>query len=158
MLAERLKYQSSNIPVVQIPPPPPVLLTDSVQSSISRLTLFMNIEYTFDRWFDFMPRDLHLYVMLGGGGSANKAKTTTYIGMQAVQSETTTNISPAWQAGLGARFQISPHFLLDFSYRYMDLGKVKFGPVDGTKPYDGLAFEAKKFRSTGAFLGLTYKL
>lgn len=150
MIAETLKYAAKPVtPTVPI----------QVQSDISTIVLFGNVEYTFDRWFDFMPQDLKLYVLFGVGGAVKQSDITTLslVG-QARQTHSTTIASLAYQLGLGARYQISPHFLIDLTYRYADLEKVKFGPVDAVKPFDGLAFRAKTLRSAGGFLGLVYKL
>lgn len=150
MLSETLKYQAK-----PVKPGVPI----QVQADVTKIGIFNNIEYTFDRWFDFMPVDLHLYALFGFGLAYKQTDVTTLtlVG-QARQTHSTSLASLAWQLGAGARYQISPHFLLEVTYRYADLDKVKFGPVDAVKPFDGLAFRAKTLRSVGGFLGLTYKL
>lgn len=150
MFAETLKYQAKPVmPLVPI----------QVQADITRIVLFTNIEYTFDRWFDFMPQDLRIFALFGFGPALKQTDTTTLsmVG-QARQTHSTTSASLAYQLGFGARYQISPHFLIEATCRYADLDKVKFGPVDAVKPFDGLAFRAKTLRSSGGFLGLIYKL
>ena len=150
MLAETLKYQAK-----PVTPGTPI----QIQADINKIALFNNFEYTFDHWFDFQPRDLHFFTLLGVGAALKTADITALnLAGQARQTHSSSLVSLAWQLGLGARYQIAPHFLLDLSYRYADLDAVKFGPVDAVKPYDGLAFKAKTLRSVGGFLGITYKL
>lgn len=150
MLAETLKYQAK-----PVTPGVPI----QVQADISKIALFNNFEYTFDHWFDFQPRDLHFFTLFGFGLALKTADITALtLAGQARQTHSSSVASLCWQLGLGARYQIAPHFLLDLSYRYADLDVVKFGPVDAVKPYDGLAFKAKTLRSVGGFLGITYKL
>lgn len=145
LFSETLKYNASPIaPTVPM----------NVQSDITRVAAFWNLEYTFDKWFDFYPNNLGIYVLAGIGGTYYSADTTTlYLNGQPRLSDSTTKTNAIWQIGIGTRYQISSHFLIEATYRYIDLGKVKFGPLDA-----GLAFEADKIRSTGAFLGITYQL
>tara|TARA_R110002110_G_scaffold65206_1_gene179853 strand:- start:2881 stop:3732 length:852 start_codon:yes stop_codon:yes gene_type:complete len=145
VFSETLKYNASPIaPTVPM----------NVQADITRLAMLANVEYTFDRWFDFHPSNLGIYVLAGAGGSYYASDTTTlYLNSQPRLSDSTTKTNFIWQLGIGARVQISSHVLIEATYRYVDLGKVKFGPLDS-----GLSFQADKNKTTGAFLGLTYQL
>lgn len=145
MFPETLKYNSRPvIPAVPI----------NALSDVTRVAIFGNVQYSFDRWFDFIPRELAFYVMFGVGATYYSADTNLfYLNGQARLSDSTTKSSGIYQVGIGARYQIANHFLIEATYRYMDLGKVKFGPLDS-----GLSFEADSNKLSGGFLGLTYQL
>ncbi len=93
---------------------------------------------------DFSP-----YLMAGAGVSRNEmGQTTDSAGTTTIGSNTETSF--AWQTGAGVGYSVSPEWVLDLGYRYLDAGKFK-----SATPATGNAVEGD-LRSHIAMLGVRY--
>jgi opacity protein-like surface antigen len=130
----------------------------SVQLYIYVLTA--NVQYIIPRLFSFYPRRLQIHLDAGAGAAILNSSVTG----AALQPIPPANLPmPPWQSvsqpsypavgmlGVGARYQISPHFLTGVTYRYYAMGKSKYGPVQNIK------WQSDQLRSTGFYIDVTYQ-
>lgn len=125
--------------------------------------LFFNVSYILPRWFDICPIKLQIHLDAGAGTSLKVANLTFNDALGLV---TASNSRESWavagQLGAGIRYQMTPHFLVDFVYRYMSLGKVNYGPIQvGPSLFPALQqtmkFQSKEVTTRGFYIGLTYQ-
>lgn len=144
---------SPNIPTVD----GSYLTNASVQ--LYQYVLTANVQYIIPRLFRFYPTRLQIHLDAGAGAAVlNTSVTGTvlspglYPEIQPAQQTTSTPSYPAvGMLGLGARYQISPHFLTGVTYRYYAMGKSKYGPVQNIK------WQSDQLRSTGFYIDVTYQ-
>lgn len=157
LLSKKLSY-STNPVLIGLSP---VLGTYSTNANIELNTysIFVNAQYVIPRWFSFYPRRLQVHLDAGVGGSLkvsdvqgnvnNPVLNPTILPVSESVSARTTSF--AGMLGAGARYQVSPCFLLGIAYRYYSLGKSSYGPVQGVK------WQSNTLNSTGFFLDITYQ-
>ena len=67
----------------------------------------------------------------------------------------------AWDVAAGLLYHITPNFLLDMSYRYVDMGKMNTGAIAcNGGPASGCAYESQHFNmvSNELMLGMIWLL
>lgn len=136
----------------------------SASANVNLYALFFNVVYVLPRWFDICPLKLQIHIDAGVGASLKTANLTV---TDAFGFTTATNSKQTWALagllGAGMRYQMTPNFLVDFAYRYMNLGKAKFGPIQ-VGPAAEIAnqltmkFQSNTLTSSGFFVGLTYQV
>lgn len=133
--------------------PPPGGTAIQLSSDVKPWAVFANLEYEIPRFFDFIPTTFHPYVNIGVGTSVKTTNASTAsIGGAARQIKSERSNDFAWHFGLGTKYQITGNLLIDFAYRWMALGDVKFGPIEG------ITLRATDLDTNGFYLGLTYQL
>lgn len=99
------------------------IVPTSLKSDVDSQTLFVNAYYDIATGTAFTP-----YVGGGLGMAWNHTKATgTVIATGATQDYRKTTDSFAWNLGAGCAYDLSANWKLNAGYRYMDLGKVKWG-------------------------------
>jgi opacity protein-like surface antigen len=132
--------------------------TDST-AKVRQFALFINLQYILPRWFDFYPRRLQLHIDAGIGGALKITDIDSTPIMSGQETSTSTRLfNVVGNLGLGARYQLTPSFLIDIVYRYLDVGKTSFGPIVVTADGGEAVFESQNLRSNGFFVGLTYQI
>jgi len=124
---------------------------------LEQQAVFLNVQYILPRWFDFYPRRLqiHLNAGLGAALKTTVIEATPTSGQEISHSTSLVNV--VGNLGVGARYQLTPNFLIDIMYRYLDVGKTKAGPI-ALSPTATLILESQNLRSNGFFVGLTYQI
>lgn len=153
LIQETFDYQTN--PALANPTftPPPGGVAIQLSSDVKAWAVFANLEYEFPRFFDFIPSTIHPYANIGVGSSVKTTNArTASIGGAARQIKSSRSNDFAWHCGLGMKYQITGNLLIDFAYRWMALGDVKFGEIEG------LTLRARDLDTNGFYLGLTYQL
>lgn len=94
-------------------------------SKVDTLTAMANLYYDFGRFRNFVP-----YVGVGIGVARHDVGNVSFTGVGAGLGATfndingTTDTNFAWSLMAGAAYQISHRAVLDFGYRYIDMGDV----------------------------------
>jgi opacity protein-like surface antigen len=100
--------------------------TPTVVQKVQNLTTLANAYLDLGTWWGFTP-----YVGAGAGYTYLKPSEFTFLG--AVQPTTNNTWNFTWAATAGLSFTISPNFLVDVNYRYIDMGEVNTNsPTFGT--------------------------
>ena len=115
-------------PLTYTPAPPvgpPVLPTpidDPLHTSIKTYTLMFNAYHDLGKWGNVTP-----YVGAGVGVAYNMLSDVYFTGNPALVNRIHGNrdLSLAWSLMAGIGYQISDRAILDFGYRYLDMGKIK---------------------------------
>ena len=114
---------------VGVPPPAPVptAVTDPLHSSIKTTTLMFNAYKDLGNFNGITP-----YVGAGVGVAYNQMSETYFTGNVALPNriEGDSRVSLAWSLMAGIGWQVSDRAILDFGYRYIDMGKAQSGRVD----------------------------
>lgn len=135
----------------------------SASANINLYALFLNLVYILPRWFDICPLKLQIHLDAGVGGSLKTANLTI---TDRFGFTTSTNSKQSWSVagllGAGLRYQMTPHFLVDFAYRYMNLGRVRYGPIQVGPPLlpefqAPMKFQTNQVTVSGFFIGFTYQ-
>lgn len=97
---------------------PPV--NDPLHTTIRTYTLMFNAYHDLGNWHGFVP-----YVGAGIGLAYNMMDEVYFTGNPALVNRIAgdRDLAFAWSLMAGVGYQISPHAILDFGYRYMDMGK-----------------------------------
>lgn len=131
-----------------------------LNNSISNYALFFNIHYFFPRYFNWQPEALAPHVNFGIGPNYKRIKSQLMSGTQALAAETDNKFDFAWNLGFGLAYRITNNFLVDLTYRYMDYGDAKFGPltttIAGVSTTTGI--KASDFKSSGFHFGILYEM
>lgn len=133
----------------------------NAQGDIQQAALFINVQYIIPRLFEWYPTRLLIHLD-GGGGGALKQTNINLSGPTGTsfQSGSERTFAAAGNLGVGARYQITPHILVDVAYRYFFLGKTNFGPALGnaaTSNNPSVQFKSQKFTTNGFFIGAAYQ-
>lgn len=157
LIAETFDYRTNPVLVnpVYIPPPIPIGGGQSIklEGNVKHFAFFWNFEYEVPTFFDFIPKTFHPYINAGIGTAVKTTDSQTFtLGGQARQNKSSRSNDFAWHAGLGVKYQVTGNILIDIAYRWMMLGDVKFGTIEG------LTLKARDLDSNGFYLGLTYQL
>lgn len=146
--------------------------TESASAKIKQAALLFNAQYVIPRWFSFYPRKLQVHLDAGFGPALTTTNMSTVdaTGVQTDSSSVRT-VNAAGMLGVGARYQIVPSLLVDLDYRFYDLGKSNFGPLNigpGNTPpcptnspncqLQNMKFQSTQIRSSGLFVGATYQV
>ncbi|MBA8666589.1 porin family protein [Holosporaceae bacterium 'Namur'] len=102
--------------------------TYSYKLHSTHYTYFINTYYDFQNLYS----NLRPYVGLGIGFSRNKLSSESVslnYSTNFLKSSKKFSNSFAWNASLGMIVDINEHLFLDFSYKYMDLGRAKGTPL-----------------------------
>ena len=102
-----------------VPPPPPDTYNDPLHSSIKTYTAMMNVYKDFGNFGGFIP-----YVGAGIGVAYNMMDEVYFTGNPFLVNRIhgKNDISFAWALMAGVGYQISNRAILDFGYRYIDMG------------------------------------
>jgi opacity protein-like surface antigen len=123
-----------NFTVINPPPAvPPALppysgnVDDPLHTSVKSTTLMANVYKDFGNFGGFMP-----YVGFGVGVAHNKLSETYFTQNVYLVNriEGASKVSFAWSLMAGIGWQVSDRAILDFGYRYIDMGSVRSGRVD----------------------------
>jgi opacity protein-like surface antigen len=101
---------------------------DPLHTAVTTHTLMFNAYYDLGRWMDrFVP-----YVGAGVGTAYNIAEEVYFTGNPALINRISGDErwSLAWSLMAGVGWQVSERVVLDFGYRYLDMGKAESGHVD----------------------------
>lgn len=161
LLSKKLNYSSTPFLVPSIEAAPGI---ESMTADISVYALFINAQYIIPRWVSFYPKRLQIHLDAGVGPTIKSTNVNTYdaAGLP-TDTNSTRTFSVAGMLGVGARYQLAEHFLVDVSYRYYDLGKTKIDPIQVgsstvSQQQRNMMFQADKMRSSGMFIGLTFQV
>jgi opacity protein-like surface antigen len=115
------------------PGPAPVTGVDPLHSSVKSYTLMANAYKDFGNFGGLTP-----YVGAGVGLAYNRMDETYFTGNPFLTSRIQKNddLALAWSLMAGVGYQVSDRAVLDFGYRYMDLGKVTSGNVDDQRNFN----------------------
>lgn len=107
---------------VTTPPSP-----DPLHTSIRTTTLMFNGYYDLGRWANVVP-----YVGAGVGFAHNEMGEVSFTGNPALinRIEGADKWSLAWSLMAGIGWQVTDRAVLDFGYRYIDMGKAESGTID----------------------------
>ncbi|MBA4172768.1 MAG: hypothetical protein C0511_08975 [Hyphomicrobium sp.] len=107
--------------------PPPADLDDPLHTSITSYTLMLNVYKDLGNYAGFTP-----YVGAGIGAAYHIVDPTFFTGNPALTNriEGDRDLAFAWAVMAGVGYQLSDRAILDFGYRYIDLGKANSGRVD----------------------------
>jgi opacity protein-like surface antigen len=109
----------------------------AINTKIKSNAVFLN------GYFDFstVGKNIKPYVNAGAGWANNQLGTVSYVPVGAILGTPTNLIGGttnnfAWNAGFGVGIEVSKGTILDISYRYVDLGKLKLDTQNalGTTP------------------------
>jgi len=103
-------------------PPNPPAPDDPVRSHLSTSTLMFNAFYDFPPMHGFIP-----YLGAGIGVAFHKLDNVSFANGPAVIVPGTTDTDFAWQVMAGIARDLGRGILVDFGYRYADLGSVGTG-------------------------------
>jgi opacity protein-like surface antigen len=105
--------------------PPPE--ADPLHTSIKTYTLMTNVYYDFGKFASITP-----YVGAGVGFAYNTMDEVYFTGNPALVNriEGNSKLSLAWSLMAGIGWQVSDRAILDFGYRYIDMGSARSGRVD----------------------------
>jgi opacity protein-like surface antigen len=100
---------------------------DPLHTSVTTHTLMFNGYYDLGKWDRVVP-----YVGAGVGFAYNKMDEVYFTGNPALVNriEGDDKWSLAWSLMAGIGWQISERAMLDFGYRYLDMGKATSGRID----------------------------
>jgi len=116
-------------PVVGDPYPgtPPGDIIDPLHTSLTSYTLMLNVYKDLGNYAGFTP-----YVGVGVGAAYHIVDEVFFTGNPALTNriEGDRDLSFAWALMAGVGYQVSERAILDFGYRYIDLGKASSGRVD----------------------------
>lgn len=135
----------------------PVIGTYSTtaQVELNAYALLANVEYIIPRFISFYPSRLQIHLDAGAGVAmliSNVTGTVNTGNILPLVENTSTRKYPAiGMLGIGARYQISPHFLTGVTYRYYNMGKSSYGPVQN------VVWQSNQLRYSGFYLDLTYQ-
>jgi hypothetical protein len=144
----------------------PVIGTYSTvaQVELNAYALLANIEYIIPRFISFYPSRLQIHLDAGAGavmlisnvtGTVNAGNIDPGGGpstiLPLVENTSTRKYPAIGMLGIGARYQISPHFLTGVTYRYYNMGKSSYGPVQN------VVWQSNQLRYSGFYLDLTYQ-
>ncbi|MEL6373635.1 MAG: outer membrane beta-barrel protein [Pseudomonadota bacterium] len=120
-----LEYTVTNI--FGTVPQTPDNLDDPLHTSLTSYTLMMNLYKDFGNFGGFNP-----YIGVGVGLAYHKLGETFFTGNPNLVNRIAGNsdVAFAWSLSAGVGYQISERAILDFGYRYIDLGSIKSGRVD----------------------------
>ncbi len=137
---------------------PPALPGVSTQIQFNQVAAFFNMQYVIPRLFSWYPRRLQIHLD-GGIGGALKQNNVTITSLTGISytSATTRNVTAAANLGVGTRYQVTAHVLVDIAYRYFFLGKTKFGPAFAASPLQDVQFQSKELQTNGFFAGAVYQ-
>ncbi len=154
LISETFDYRTNPALVNPVFVPPGVGATAiQLKGVVKPWAFFGNIEYEVPTFFDFVPTSFHPYVNLGIGTAVKTTDSqTSTLGGAARQIKSSRSNDFAWHFGLGLKYQVTGNLLLDFAYRWMALGDVKFGQIEG------LTLKARDLDTNGFYLGLTYQV
>jgi opacity protein-like surface antigen len=110
-----------------VPPGPPGPVDDPLHTSVKSTTLMANVYKDFGNFGGFMP-----YVGFGVGAAHNKMSETYFTQNVFLVNriEGASKVSFAWSLMAGIGWQVSDRAILDFGYRYIDMGSARSGRVD----------------------------
>jgi opacity protein-like surface antigen len=132
----------------------PVNLT----GNMNEVAAFFNVQYVVPRLFSWYPRRLQIHFDAGVGPALKMSSINLFTTAGTpLQRGSTRTITAAANLGLGARYQISPHWLVDVAYRIFFLGKTNFGPATAVTPTQVVQFQAQTVQSSGFFIGAMYQ-
>lgn len=137
----------------------PLPFVSQFNTTFQYLALFWNLEYEIPRFLDIMPSIIHPYIQGGAGIAVKSANSDILIGPGTIHMSH--DIATfAWNAGVGVRFEITCQLLGDIAYRWVDLGGLNAGTLEGlvTDPFVLLTASSKHVRSHGLYFGITYQL
>lgn len=157
LFSKKITYSSTPVLVGSSPhvltPLGDYITTASVDLYVYVLTA--NVQYIIPRLFSFYPSRLQIHLDAGAGAALLNACVTGTTNDPAITPAWQSSSSPSFPAvgmlGVGARYQISPHFLTGVTYRYYAMGKSSYGPVQNIK------WQSTQLRSTGFYIDLTYQ-
>ncbi len=114
---------------VTVTPAPPVVspVIDPLHSQIKSTTLMFNGYKDLGNYGGLTP-----YIGAGVGVAYNQMGETYFTGNYALPAriEGDSRLSLAWALMAGVGYQISDRAILDFGYRYIDMGKAQSGRID----------------------------
>ncbi len=115
-----------------VPAAPPVPYTplvgvDPLHATIRTTTAMVNAYKDFGNFGGFMP-----YVGAGVGVAYNQVGEIYFTGNRNLTNriEGASKVSLAWSLMAGIGWQVSDRAILDFGYRYIDMGNARSGRVD----------------------------
>ena len=94
--------------------------------------MFVNGYYDFNLYRMIKP---YLSIGIGYGSNKGNLSETPKVGVNIYGGSSKNNL--VWNVGFGHKFMVNRRLGLDFSYRYVDLGKTKTKPsatVPGSQP------------------------
>lgn len=107
--------------------PDPEVFDDPLHSSIQSYTMMFNAYYDVGHYGSFVP-----YVGAGVGAAYHIVDEVFFTGNPNLTNriEGNRDLSFAWSVMAGVGYQVSDKAILDFGYRYIDMGKATSGRVD----------------------------
>lgn len=108
-------------------PDPELVTDDPMHTSLSTTTLMLNGYYDIGNFNGFVP-----YVGAGIGVAYHRMGGVYFTENPFLTNtiEGNNDVSFAWSLMAGLAYQISPRAVIDFGYRYIDMGKATSGRVD----------------------------
>lgn len=138
----------------------PLPFISQFNTTFQYLALFWNVEYEIPKFLDFVPSTIHPYIQGGAGIAVKSANSDILVGNAAIIHTSHDIATFAWNAGIGFRFEITCQLLGDIAYRWVDLGGLNTGTLEGLilDPFVFLSASSKHVRSRGLYFGITYQL
>lgn len=124
---EPMIYNPGPNPGDPVGTPPPADYDDPMHFSLRTYTLMLNVYKDLGNFGGFTP-----YVGAGIGAAYHQMSGVYFTGNPALVNtiEGNSDLAFAWSLMAGVGYQISDRAILDFGYRYIDLGKATSGRVD----------------------------
>jgi opacity protein-like surface antigen len=135
----------------------PVVCYDRYSADVSSAVVLANGYFDIGTWFGVTP-----YVGAGVGMAYNMFNNLADAGIETGGYGTAPNRgfgSLAWALMAGISYSITPNLMLDFSYRYIDLGNVVSSPINcgvGGCGSNGAESESFRLNSNDIRVGLRY--
>ena len=99
-----------------------------IESTVTSKSYLLNLYYDLSTAKDFMP-----YLGAGVGMTTNRARLTLYdpLGTGLIYGPSYTDTHAfSWAVTAGFAYRLTTHFLVDASFRYIDLGEIEWGLDD----------------------------
>ena len=139
---------------VTTPTTPTTPINDPLHTSLTSYTLMLNLYRDLGNYGGFTP-----YVGAGIGAAYNKLDQVYFTGNPNLLNRISGNsdLSFAWSLMAGVGYQLSERTILDFGYRFIDLGKIKSDRID-TAGYYNPAVKINDIYAHEFKIGLRYHL
>ncbi len=131
---------------------PPPNFIDPLHTSVKSYTAMFNLYRDLGNYGGFTP-----YIGAGIGASYNKLSQVYFTDNPNLTNKIAGNndLSFAWALMAGVGYQMSQRAIIDFGYRYIDMGSIKSGRVDNAG-FVNPAVDVKDIRAHEFKIGLRY--
>ena len=133
---------------------PTVATSENLVTKVENMTAMVNLFYDIN-----LGNDYFVPFVIGGIGvskTKGRVKATIQLSPTTVSASKTLQ-SFAWQAGAGLRIKLTANFFVSAYYKYVQLGKVQWGPwKNPNSTYATRTLKSSDFSSNEAIISLTY--